>query len=244
MPGGGKLGIETARVEIDGAYVATRPEASVGPHVMISVSDTGVGMDAATRARLFEPFFTTKERGQGTGLGLATVYGIVRQAGGHIVVDSEPGRGSVFRVLFPAMENPGRSWTAPAPRETPVLAGTETILLAEDDEVVRRVAARVLRGQGYCVLEAVDGAQAVAISDSNHEVHLLLTDVVMPEMSGPELAARLAARRPQLKVIFMSGYTGHTVERDEALPPNAVYLQKPFTVTGVAQIVREVLDRG
>jgi PAS domain S-box-containing protein len=246
MPGGGKLGIETARVEIDEAYVATTPEASVGPHVMISVSDTGVGMNAATRARLFEPFFTTKERGQGTGLGLATVYGIVRQAGGHIVVDSEPGRGSVFRVLIPAMEAPGRSWTAPTPRDTPVLAGTETILLAEDDEVVRRVAARVLRGQGYCVLEAADGAQAIAISDANavREVHLLLTDVVMPEMSGPELAARLAARRTGLKVIFMSGYTGHTVERDEALPPNAVYLQKPFTVQGVSQIVREVLDRG
>ncbi|HSA55017.1 MAG TPA: ATP-binding protein [Gemmatimonadaceae bacterium] len=245
MPRGGKLTIETARAVLDASYVASHPEASVGPHVWIAVSDTGVGMDAATRARLFEPFFTTKERGQGTGLGLATVYGIVRQAGGHIEVRSEPGRGSTFRILIPEMAAPGGDWTAPATTDSAVLTGTETILLAEDDEVVRRVATRILSSQGYRVLAASSGTQAIALieADPERDVHLLLTDVVMPEMSGPELAAKLAARLPRLRVIFMSGYTGHTVERDGALPRNAVYLQKPFTMHGIAQTVREVLDR-
>lgn len=244
MPNGGKLTIETTRMVLDEVYVAGRPEASVGPHVVLAVSDTGIGMDAAVRARLFEPFFTTKERGQGTGLGLATVYGIVRQSGGHIVVESEPGHGSVFRILIPELAAPESAWPTPAARDTPVLEGSETILVAEDDEVVRRVAARVLRAQGYQVLEAANGAQAIATIETapEREVHLLLTDVVMPEMSGPELAARLSARLPGLRVVFMSGYTGHTVERDGALPRNAAYLQKPFTVQGIAELVREVLD--
>lgn len=245
MPDGGRLTIETAAIVLDEEYVSLHPEATAGPHVMLVVSDTGSGMSAETRTRLFEPFFTTKPRGQGTGLGLATVYGIVRQSGGHITVYSELGQGSVFRVHFPEIPAPGAEPTADAGHAAPAMSGSETVLLAEDEEMVRRVAHRVLTAQGYRVLEARTGSEAIALVESQPEleVDLLLTDVVMPEMSGPELAARLSKRFPKLRTIFMSGYTGETMMRNVSLPHDAVYLPKPFTVQMIAETVREVLDR-
>jgi signal transduction histidine kinase len=244
MPNGGKLTIETASVSLDEEYVSMNAEATAGRYALLAVSDTGVGMDATTEARIFEPFFTTKPPGQGTGLGLATVYGIVKQSGGHVSVYSEVGKGTVFKVYFPEVAPPSGEWVAPVESSAQVLRGTETILLAEDDEMIRRLARRVLQGQGYQVLEARTGAEAASLAESAPSgIDLLLTDVVMPEMSGPELAHRLRTRYPGLRTIFMSGYTGDAITRHGVLAGGAVYLQKPFTVEQVARTVREVLDR-
>jgi PAS domain S-box-containing protein len=242
LPRGGSIRIETANVELDEAYAKDHSGVVPGEFVMLAVSDTGIGMDAATRARLFEPFFTTKERGKGTGLGLATVYGIAKQFGGHIWVYSEPGRGSCFKIYFPKAAS-GES--APAPRAAPASAkgGTETILVVEDDPNLRRLVRDALQTQGYTVLEAADGDAGLKISDG-HEfpIHLLLTDSVLPGISGPALSKTLKERRPGLKVLFMSGYTDASVFEQAGVEIGRDFLQKPFTVEALARKIREILD--
>ena len=241
MPEGGKLTIETGNVELDDAFVQQHGGSSAGRHVMLAVSDTGVGMDAETQTRIFEPFFTTKRRGEGTGLGLATVYGIVTQSGGSIWVYSETGRGTTFKVYFPrASQADVRS--LPALR-TDGLEGTETILLAEDQPEVSAIACAVLERYGYRVLEASNGDQALQILRTHQgPIHLLLSDVVMPSMSGPELARLVQLKQPGIRVLYASGYTDDAIVRHGVLDPGVAFLQKPFTPTALLRKVREVLD--
>ncbi len=240
MPRGGTLIIKTDNVvmndELVRKYVSIKP----GPHVMLTVSDTGCGMDADTQARIFEPFFTTKGSGKGTGLGLATVFGIVKQSGGSIWLDTEPGKGTAFTIYLPRVDDADREIVAGL---QPVPNGTETILLVEDEEQVRRIIKEVLEWQGYNVLSASNGEAALKhAKNQRSEIHLLLTDVVMPQMSGLELAKRLMTGRPQLKVLYMSGYTDDAIVRHGLLEETLKFLQKPFDPASVARKVREVLD--
>jgi PAS domain S-box-containing protein len=244
MPDGGRITIATADAELSPAYAAAHPEVRPGPHVLLSVADTGNGMSDETQAHLFEPFFTTKERGKGTGLGLATVYGIVQQSGGHIRVNSAADRGSTFLIYLPRVEAPedGVQGT-----DRPLLPhpspGTETVLLAEDEEVVRRLAREILSGNGYKVLEAGNGREALLLSEAHRgEIHLLLTDVEMPKMSGRELSERIRLLRPGLRILYMSGYTDDAILRHGVLEDGIPFLQKPFTTEALARKVREVLD--
>jgi len=256
MPDGGRLTIRTANVEVDEATAARWTDARPGPYVMLEVSDTGVGMDEQTRSHLFEPFFTTKEQGKGTGLGLSTVYGTVRQSGGHIQVESEPGRGTTFCVYLPRVAAPAP--VAPEPRrkvESPAARAAvapasafgggrgETILLVEDAQRVRAVVREILEMSGYRVIEARHGNEAIELSN-RHEgaIQLLVTDVVMPQMSGRELAQRLATLRPELKVLYMSGYTDDAIVRHGVLASGIAFLSKPFTPDALAAKVRELLD--
>jgi two-component system cell cycle sensor histidine kinase/response regulator CckA len=248
MPQGGRLTIETRNVNLDESYVRVRPDVRPGPYVLLAVSDTGHGMTAEVKARLFEPFFTTKEAGLGTGLGLATVYGIVKHSGGHIEVYSEPGAGTTFKVYLPRAEGvgkPGRSYQG----EMVSPQGSETILVAEDEEGVRSLICAVLRGQGYLVLEAGNGEEALALCE-RHEgpIDLLVTDVVMPGLGGRQLAERLAGLHPrcfpQVRVLYLSGYTDDAVVRHGVLHEQVHFLQKPFSPVALAQKVREVLDAG
>jgi PAS domain S-box-containing protein len=241
MPHGGKLTIETSNVELDQSYAAKHPGSSPGAHVMLAVSDTGIGMDEDTLAHVFEPFFTTKQRGEGTGLGLSTVYGIVKQSGGSIWVYSEPGRGTTFKVYFPRVVA-GEPVAPVAPRAEG-LRGSETILLAEDQPEVRSIGSAVLTRYGYQVLEAANGEQALAIIRSHPgPIHLLLSDVVMPSMNGPELARRVQADHPGIRVLFASGYTDDAIVRHGVLDPGVAFLQKPFTPTALLKKIRELLD--
>ena len=240
MPLGGRLSIETGNVDLDEEYVRGHPLAHPGRYVMLAVSDTGVGMDAATQARIFEPFFTTKEPGKGTGLGLATVYGIVKQHGGSIWVYSEPGHGTSFKIYLPRVDEAVPAKEA-APSET--IRGSETVLISEDVDAVRAVARQMLERQGYTVLDAPDGESALKlVGQYTGVIHLLLTDVVMPDLSGRELATRLAAVRPSVKVLYMSGYTDDAIVRHGILEEGIAYLQKPFTPDTLARKVRAVLD--
>jgi two-component system cell cycle sensor histidine kinase/response regulator CckA len=242
MPTGGKLTIETCNVELDAAYAQRHIAVTPGEYVMLAVSDTGTGMDEETQARIFEPFFTTKGSAKGTGLGLSTVYGIVKQSGGSIWVYSEVGRGTTFKVYLPRATSTGAP-LRPARAEPTDLRGTETILLVEDEDSVRSLAAKVLRGLGYQVLEAKLGREALAVADNHAEqIDLLLTDVVMPEYSGSELSRRLAEHRPSIRVLFMSGYTDEAIIHHGVLAANINYLQKPFTPDVLAAKVREVLE--
>ena len=241
MPDGGSLTIETANAELDAQWLARYPEATAGPHVMLAISDTGVGMDPTVQAHLFEPFFTTKERGQGTGLGLATVYGIVKQSGGSIFVYSEPDHGTVFKIFLPRTEQLAESPGTVPPG--PPARGTETILLVEDQPEVRTVTRSTLARHGYDVLEAGSGAEALAlVEDHRGDIHLLLTDVVMPGMSGRDLAQRLQTLSPALRVVYTSGYTDDTIVHHEILDPGITFIQKPFAPNVLLQTVRNVLD--
>ena len=240
MPRGGRFTIETANVELDEAYAHTHPEVTPGPYVRLTVSDTGCGMDEATRAHIFEPFFTTKEPGKGTGLGLAMVFGFVKQSGGQMTAQSQPGRGSTFNLYFPRVSAPAaeRAYAEAAP------GGGETILLVEDEEDLRKLALELLTQQGYTVLEAPDGLTALRLAEAYPgAIDLLVTDVVMPGMDGRQLAGRLAALRPAVKTLFMSGYTDDTILRHDIQMSETSFLQKPFSVEGLPQKVRQVLGK-
>jgi two-component system cell cycle sensor histidine kinase/response regulator CckA len=241
MPNGGKLTMETGNAALDEAFAREHLGVKPGLHVMLAISDTGTGMDRATLARVFEPFFTTKGVGRGTGLGLSTVFGIVQQSGGTVWVQSEPGKGTSFKVYFPRVEaetDRARSRLPPAAR-----SGTETILLVEDEDQVRAAARGILARNGYNVIEARNPGEAITACDTLEEpIHLLLTDVVMPRLSGPELAKRLAGARPEMRVLFMSGYTDDSILRHGVLDAKVAYLQKPLTTESLTAKVREVLD--
>jgi two-component system, cell cycle sensor histidine kinase and response regulator CckA len=242
MPGGGTLTLETANVELDQAYADEHAGVRPGPHVMLAVSDTGVGMDTETQAHIFEPFFTTKEQGKGSGLGLATVYGVVQQSGGHVSVYSEPGRGSTFKVYLPRAGDVIEP-LAVSPVQQPAMRGKETILVAEDDEQVRDLAVAILKACGYLVLELEHANDAERVCQHHSgEIDLLLTDVVMREVSGPELARRVQKVRPDIKVLFMSGYTDSAIVHQGVLEPGIAFLPKPFTPSTLAGRVRQVLD--
>ncbi|MFH2009177.1 MAG: PAS domain S-box protein [bacterium] len=243
MPTGGKLTIETANVELDEEDTSAHPDTAPGAYVMLALSDNGGGMDAETRERIFEPFFTTKELGQGTGLGLAMVYGIVKQSSGDIWVDSEPGRGTTFRVFLPRVEaeRDGRAKEL----NTIDLRGTETILVVEDEEAVRNMTLRILAAAGYKVIGAASGSEALLHFDRHDgDIHLVLTDVVMPRMSGRELASRLAVACPGLRVLYMSGYTDDAIVHHGVLDEGTHFIGKPFTIQGLLEKVRAVLDSG
>jgi len=242
MPGGGRLSIETTRVTLHDEHVERRHRMPAGDYVCLAVADTGVGMDETTQAHLFEPFFTTKEVGKGTGLGLATVYGIVKQSGGYIWVYSEAGHGTTVKVYLPRV--PGVA-EAPAPASEPqqVRGGDETVLLVEDAAPVRTLARRSLEARGYRVLDAADGPSALELSTRHAGgIAILVTDVVMPGMSGRELAERLAPARPSMKVLYTSGYTDDAMVRQGVLNAGVAFLQKPFVPDTLARKVREVLD--
>jgi CheY-like chemotaxis protein len=241
MPKGGRITIETANTTLDDTYCTTHLGVQPGEYVMIAVGDTGHGMDAETKRRIFEPSFTTKERGKGTGLGLATVYGIVKQAGGDIWVYSEMGKGTAFKLYFPRVNEPVSDLNAigaPLPKHE---AG-ETILVVEDEQGVRELTSKMLKRMGYHVLTAASGAEALALSGSHAgHIALVVTDVVMPHMSGKQLADELRRTRPNMKVLFISGYTENTISQHDVLEDGAAFLAKPFNRETLARRVREAL---
>jgi CheY-like chemotaxis protein len=240
MPTGGQLTLETRNVELDEDYARSHPTVAPGPHVMLAVGDTGLGMTAEIQARIFEPFFTTKEMGKGTGLGLATVYGIVKQSGGSIWVYSEPDHGTVFKVYFPMVSESPAAEQAEAVTDSS--SGSETILVIEDEEAVRSLVRLTLVSGGYQVLEAPD-AEGALVTCAQHAgpIHLLLTDVVMPQMSGPVVASKVAALRPGIRVLYMSGYTDDAVVRHGVLSQDMPFIQKPFSPAALRKKIREVL---
>jgi two-component system cell cycle sensor histidine kinase/response regulator CckA len=240
MPRGGTLTIETCNVELDVRHISTRTGMQPGKYVALSVGDNGSGMDAETRAHLFEPFFTTKAQGQGTGLGMTTVFNIVKQSGGGMEVYSEPGKGTSVKVYLPRIDQPAATET-----EAPVAKaarGSETILLVEDEEQVRKLVRDTLRREGYQVLDAPSAAEARRIAGAHHgPIHLLIADIVMPKEGGRELAASLASRRPTMKVLFMSGYTDQAAVDEALVRGGSAFIQKPFTPSSLAGKVREIL---
>jgi two-component system cell cycle sensor histidine kinase/response regulator CckA len=242
MPTGGKLTIDTANVEFDEDYIRKHPMAKAGRYVMLAISDNGIGMGEDTKSRLFEPFYTTKERGKGTGLGLATVYGVVKQSNGFIWVYSEPGKGTTFKIYFPQEERGTvRAETADKPESS--YRGTETILIVEDETAVRTLTSRILQDRGYKVLEAAEGNKALRIAgEYSGEIHIVVTDVIMPGLGGAKLVSSLEAERPGLKALYISGYTDNAIVHHGILDSHIAFLQKPFTVESLAKKVRNVLD--
>ncbi len=241
MPTGGRLTVEVAAIELDDLYAATHHEVVPGPHVMIAISDTGAGMTAEVRERVFEPFYTTREDSGGTGLGLATVYGIVKQSGGSINVYAEPGHGSVFKVYLPRVFEPAEERPTPA-EEVVAVEATETILVAEDDEAVRGIAVLALSRAGYEVIAAESGPMAMTLAAGQPgQINLLVTDVVMGEMSGRQLAQELGQLRPDMRTLFVSGYAENTIVHHGVLDEGVSFLPKPFTPTALVRKVREVL---
>ena len=241
MPQGGMLTIETANVDLDADYASDHVSVRPGRYVMLAVADTGTGMDAATRAHVFDPFFTTKPKGKGTGLGLAMVYGIVKQSGGAIWLYSEPGRGATFKIYLPRADEP----TAPhEPLKAPTsVTGTETILSVEDEEPVRTITRKMLEKRGYRVFSAATGQEALRIVEEHPgSISLLITDVIMPAMSGRVLAEQLQQIQPELQVLYVSGYTDEAIMQHGVLAEGVNFLQKPFTGEALARKVRQVLD--
>jgi two-component system cell cycle sensor histidine kinase/response regulator CckA len=241
MPQGGSLTIETANVTLDENYAARHVAVKPGAYVLLAVSDTGKGMDEATKNRLFEPFFTTKEPGKGTGLGLSTVFGIVKQSGGSVQVYTEQGTGSSVKVYLPRIDQ--KVQLERAGRRKASLRGSETILLVEDDEMVRTLVRETLEREGYKVIDSADPVEAQRLADAHRgKIQLLITDVVMPKLSGKELARSLTHVRPDLKVLYMSGYTDSAIVNSGILQKEVSFLQKPFTPAGLSSKVREVID--
>jgi PAS domain S-box-containing protein len=242
MPKGGKLTIETSNVHLSGEFADNHASVPAGDYVMLAVSDSGCGMDAETQARIYEPFFTTKEVGKGTGLGLATVYGIVKQSEGSIWVYSEVGRGTTFKIYLPSVECPELTVVA-GTENRDLLKGAETVLLVEDEEVVREMAAEILRENGYEVMVAKDPEAALILAAQyNGVIHLMLTDVVMPRMSGRDLAEQISPLRPEMKVLYMSGYTDDAIVHHGVLEEGTAFIAKPFSIDALARKLREVLD--
>ena len=242
MPEGGALLIETSNLDVNENLASSFPFLQPGPYVLLTVTDTGIGMDANTRRHIFEPFFTTKGPGKGTGLGLATVYGVAKQSGGGVIVDSEPGKGSTFRIFLPQTQE---SAVAPAPRETSAKGsmGTGTILLVEDEEPLLNLTAERLTESGYKVLLARDGVHAIEIANScNEPIHLLLTDIMMPRMGGLSLARSMCELRPGIRVVFMSGHAEREASYREAIRSGAESIQKPFSYEQLSRLVRKMLD--
>jgi two-component system cell cycle sensor histidine kinase/response regulator CckA len=242
MPGGGHLIIETDVATLEETSDAEHHDVQPGTYVVLAVHDTGEGMDAKIRERIFDPFFTTKEKGKGTGLGLATVYGIVKQHGGGIRVYSEPNQGTTFKIYLPA--EPGSAAELDASSRTSKISkGTETILLAEDNDMVRELAVAILERQGYAVLPAASGAECLRmLPDLNESLDLLITDVIMPDMNGKALFQLVATQFPRVKVLYMSGYTDDVIVHHGVLDEGIAFIQKPFTVQSLAAKVREVLE--
>ncbi|MCR4341388.1 MAG: response regulator [Gemmatimonadaceae bacterium] len=242
MPGGGVLTLETENVMLDAEYARTHPGVHAGPHVMLCIRDNGIGMDSETQARIFEPFFTTKDPGMGTGLGLSTVYGIVRQSGGHMWVYSEEGLGTVFKIYFPVTEESAEQG-AETHLPDDALQGSETVLVVDDSESLRPVVTRILRQYGYVVVQAAGGEEATRLAEKETgPIHLLLTDIVMPGMSGPVLARNLLRWHPDLRVLFMSGYAENAMVREGLRQPSAGFIEKPFSPETLAREVRRALD--
>jgi CheY-like chemotaxis protein len=250
MPGGGKLTIDTAGVELDQEYARTHPDVRPGWYAKLAVSDSGKGMSEETRRHLFEPFFTTKDKGKGTGLGLSTVYGIVKQSGGDISFTTELGQGTTFRIYLPTVQEGAEAMSAAASgapetgaKTVSPTAGAATILLAEDEAELARLIRQILEQHGYTVLEAADSADAIRLCEQYAgPIHLLLTDVVMPQMSGSELARQLTASRPGLKVLYMSGYADDVIIHHGVLEEGVSLLQKPFTLEVLVATVHAVLE--
>jgi two-component system cell cycle sensor histidine kinase/response regulator CckA len=241
MPNGGKLVIETANAELDNSYMSSHPLMKAGPYIQLVVTDSGTGMDAETQAHIFEPFFTTKEKGKGTGLGLATVYGIVKQSGGFIWVYSELGKGTSFKIYLPRLDQvEDRAGTPSGSTELP--KGTETVLLTEDEQDVREIAREFLESGGYKVIEAKDGAEAIQLANQHSgKIQLLVTDMVMPGMTGQELAVKLQSEHQGLCVVFMSGYSEHAATEMAHADPTVRLLTKPFSRAAILRTVGEIL---
>jgi signal transduction histidine kinase/CheY-like chemotaxis protein len=241
MPGGGSLIFQTRHVDVDTVFARQKVELEPGAYEVLSITDTGVGMDAATVSRIFEPFFTTKPVGKGTGLGLATAYGIIKQSGGHITVESEPGSGTTFHIYLPRTGVTG--WAPAGVSEATARRGTEVVLLVEDDVNLRALAHDILSSEGYIVLESEDPEDALRLAERRDgAIHLLLTDVVMPHMNGPALADVIKRLRPNVKVLYMSGYTDDAIAHFGVLDPGTALLEKPFNGASLIRKVREVLD--
>jgi CheY-like chemotaxis protein len=242
MPTGGTLTIETANVELDEQYAAAHLKVTPGSYVMLTVTDTGTGMTPEVQARLFEPFFTTKEAGKGTGLGMATVYGIVKRGGGSVGVYSEADKGTAFKVYLPCADASEMVVDRPERLARPQ-TGPKTVMLVEDEDGLRDLVTRLLQRHGYTVLAAADATEALRLFDANPTIDVLLTDVVMPGASGPELTRQLIAQRPALRVIYMSGYTEEAIVQHGVIKPGIAFLNKPFTSEALGDKIREVLDR-
>jgi CheY-like chemotaxis protein len=243
MPKGGRLTVETGNTILDEDYAALHSGVTAGRYVRLAVSDTGIGMDPATQARIFEPFFTTKEVGKGTGLGLSTVYGIVQQSGGHVWVYSELGRGTSIKIHFPRVDEDALGAGKVEDKLVAAAPSSETALVVEDNEAVRIMLCRILRTLGYTVLEAGVGSEARALCNQHvGPIHILISDIVMPEMSGIDLALELMGSRPNMKILMMSGYSGIALMSQGEPRPGMSFMEKPFTSDSVARKVRELLD--